>query len=191
MTVYRLSYDSYSFPRIDISEDELEQKLPNGRKDLSIGVSRKAIWNDEISGKYYFDPDNPHPKPCPDIAEYGGCELVFSQSAKDKLESVLSKYGEFLAINVEDKKHYLFNLLNFTDAIDPFNSKKEIFDGIEVGVEKISFLENEVSDLCIFSTPYDGYSYLYCTNEFKTLIENSGLTSGWRYCKELREKARL
>ena len=184
MTIYRLQYDAYEYPRVDISMDEIMDKLPGGRQTMVKGKSRKDAWV-ILNATYYYNKDNPEKPICPDISK-AAFEMVFSQKAKDELESVLGQYGEFLPVSVEGETRYLFNLLNSTDAIDPFNSKKEICDGIAVGIEKIAFLEHEVRDLCIFNTAYDGYSCIYCTDEFKDLIGKSGLTSGWSFEEALR-----
>lgn len=183
--VYRLEYDCYNFPRIEISADEVEDKLPNGRRDMVRGRSRKDIWV-TLDGDYYYEPGLAEKRPCPDISQWAN-SLVFSELANELLASRLEPYGELLPVNIQGDARFYFNLLNATDAIDPFNSEKELFEGVEVGVKKIAFLEHEIKDLFIFSTPYDNHAYIYCTDEFKAMIENSGLTSGWEFRAKLRD----
>lgn len=187
MTIYRLNYDDYRYPIISISPDEIEDKSHDGRSSLKVAESAINTWNTLI-GTYYYAKDNLVRHPCPDLSDRQS-EMVFSEKAKSQLESVLEKHGEFLPILVDGDKRYIFNLLNATNAIDPFNSSKEMFEGMAVAVEKIAFLTHEVEDLFIFNTPYDGYSYIYCTDEFKSLIENSELTSGWSFHEKLRNLA--
>lgn len=185
MTIYRLSYDNEKYPSIDINPDEDEDKLPEGINSLTPNIEKSSYWV-SLNGTYYYGEDAPKNTKCPDIADWCS-SIVLSETAKEKIGNELLKYGELLPIIVEGEKRYYFNLLNSTDAIDPFNTKRKEIDGIDFGIEKIAFLEHEVENICIFNTEYDGYSYLYCTDEFITLIDQSGLTSGWEFCEELRE----
>lgn len=185
MTIYRLGYDRFEWPIVNISPDEIEDKFSNGRSNLVVSESMIDAWN-TLNGTYYYSKDNPVKNSCPDLSKRLW-EMVFSEEAKTKLEKSLGKYAEFLPISIDGDKRYIFNLLNATSAIDQFNSKMKIHNGVEMGVEKIAFLAHEVKDLCIFNTPYDGYSHIYCTDEFKSLIENSGLTSGWSFHEKLRD----
>lgn len=185
MTIYRLKYNNFEYPRIYISPDEIENKSNSGKSTLVVGKSRKYSWK-ILNGTYYYDPNSSLKNPCPDLSKTTG-EMVFSEEAKSLLGDTLGKYGEFLPILIEGDRRYIFNILNATDAIDPFNSSKEMFEGMEISVEKIAFLENEVKDLFIFDTPYDRNSYIYCTDEFKSFIEDSGLLSGWSFHTEMRD----
>lgn len=184
MTLYRLNYDAKQHPRVDISQDELMDKLPDGQRSLAPGKVRADYWQ-PLEGSLYYNPDNSEQASCPDLGEWLNA-LVLSAKAKDALEDSLTERGELLPIDVDGVTRYCFNILNFTDAIDPFNSCKEIFEGVEMGVEKIAFLAHEVDQLLIFKTDYDGYSYTYCTDKFKTLVESTGLSSGWQFLENLR-----
>lgn len=184
MTVYRLSYEEEKYPRINIDPYEGKDKLPKGKSCLAPNTSKKNYWA-ELNGTYYYEDDMPKDIECPDISVWYS-SIVLSAKAVDIIGDELRRFGEILPISIEGDRRYYFNLLNATDAIDPFNTKKAEVDGIDLGIQKLAFLEHEIKDLCIFDTEYDGYSYLYCTDEFKSLIEESGLTSGWSYHENLR-----
>lgn len=184
MTIYRLNYRVVDYPRVEISEDEKE-RLPNGRETFVPGLSRKDQWV-KLDASLYYGSEVPKQLPLPDLTT-SIFEFIVSNKALDYLRPIIGRYGEFLPISVDGNVYYIFNLLNSTDAIDPFNSKKEYFDGIEIGVKKIAFIEHEVKDLLIFNSPYDEYAYTYCTEKFKDIIEGSGLSSGWEFLEDLRE----
>ena len=184
MTVYRLEYDIYKFPRVVISPDEIADKIPNGRKGMKPNISKVSYWS-ELNGNIDYGDDIPHSTPCPDLSNWLS-SIILSEEAKKKLGSELENYGEVLPIQINGKKMYYFNTLNISDDIDPFNTKKEVVDGIDMGIQKIAFLEDKIKDLGVFRSNYDGSSYLYCTDTFKNLIEDSGLTLGWSFHKNLR-----
>lgn len=99
MTIYRLKYDNFKYPRVYISPDEIEEKSIGGRSTLVVGESRKSSWK-ILNGTYYYDPDSSLKNPCPDLSNTTG-EIVFSEEAKLLLEDTLEKYGEFLPILIE------------------------------------------------------------------------------------------
>ncbi len=183
MTVYRLQYDSNSFPRNYISTQETDTKLPDGRAGMIVGRPRLANWK-VLEGTYSW-PDSMESVACPDLSKLNS-EIVFSEKAREILGEKLESYGEFLPISIEGDRRYIFNILNSTNAIDPFSSKKEEFEGMVIGIEKIAFLEHEIKDFLIFRTPYDDYALMYCTDAFIALVETSELTSGWLYQTALR-----
>lgn len=184
MPVYRLEYDGFKYPVIDISEDEFERKSFPDRRYFAYGISKIPFWT-VVEGTCFHDPENPHPEPCPDLSQWHH-GLVLSERARETLEGCIGSYGEFLPIDVEGQRRFVFNLTTSTEAIDPFNSSKTELDGVDLGVDKIAFLEHEVADLLIFSTSYDLHAYTYCTHTFKELVEQSGLSSGWHFRTELR-----
>jgi len=186
VTVYRLEYDIYKFPRVVISPDEIEDKIPSGRKGMKPNISKVSYWS-ELNGDIDYGDDIPHSTPCPDLSNWLS-SIIISEEAKNMLEGELEKFGELLPVNINNQKMYYFNTLNVNDDIDPFNTKREIIDGIDMGITKLAFLEHKVENLGIFRSNYDGSSYLYCTGSFKELLENSGLSSGWSFNKELRDK---
>jgi len=209
MTVYRLSYDRFIYPMI-IEPEEYWADRSDELRNVKSGDRKSSFWL-PFNGRYYYSKDYDdamdESTPCPDLTCWHS-DFILSEKAKEKIGGVLEKYGELLPVSIEGNNYYYFNLLNSTDAIDPFNAKKEYifkeddiehmktymsedeikecFDNQEQVIRKIAFLEQEVNDLFVFNTPYDGYAYTYCTDKFKNLIENSGLTSGWSFFKNLR-----
>lgn len=192
MTIYRLKYHDEAHPTILIDPEEGWDKLPEDVNAFAYGKQKSSYWQ-VLDGRYYYNEDNDDAidtsTPCPDISCMHSNIIAISEAAKEKLGDALEQYGELLPISANGNRHYYFNMFNRTDAIDPFNSKKQSFEGEDMGAEKIAFIEHEVENLGIFRTEYDKLAYNYCTEEFKQLIENSGLTSGWTFHKSLRETA--
>ncbi len=98
------------------------------------GLLRKDQWV-KLDASLYYGSEVPEQLPLPDLTT-SVFEFIVSNKALDYLRPIIGRYGEFLPISVDGNDYYIFNLLNSTDAIDLFNSKKEHFDGIEIGVEK-------------------------------------------------------
>jgi len=185
VSIYRLNYDYDNYPRIDVSTNEDEDKLPEGKLSLTPNIEKLSYWV-TLNGSLEYVGDASSETPCPELSDWFS-SLVLSRKAKDKIGDRLEKYGELLPLSIDGEERFYFNILNTSDAIDPFNTKRLEIDGIDFGIKQIVFLEHEVKDLFIFMTEYDGFSYLYCTDAFKDMIEGSGLSSGWTFHKNLRE----
>lgn len=222
MTIYRLEYDQYTCPLIQVDHFNSWFAVPSEQISFEANVPKRDFWGNAkgkyyIEGEFFHDPDlSLHP--CPDICnwsigdgltQYG---FALSEKAYQLLGSRLEPLGELLPVvvtdaypamlentqdiaaeeagytPVPDTTYYCFNLLNTTDAIDPFNSRKVKAEGSSYErVEKLAFLEREVKDRLVFRTAYDNYEGVFCTDEFKDLTEDSGLTSGWDFHENLLE----
>jgi len=49
----------------------------------------------------------------------------------------------------------------------------DVIDNIEV--QKLSFIQNTIENLLIFKTAYNNYQNIYCTEDFRNLIEKNEL----------------
>lgn len=184
MAVYRLKYNKDHFNRVNISPLEIMDRLPGGVSSLLPGKPIQDNWV-ELNGDIY-PAEHAKSNNLPDLSEWRG-RLVLSEALTNtSLWNKLANLGELLPICIEGSRRYIFRPKHITDSIDPFNSKKIIQNGIEMGVEKLAFLEHEIADLGIFVTNYDGLAFMYCNDDIKALFEESQLETGWVVSSELR-----
>ena len=91
---------------------------------------------------------------------------------------MLSNYGEFLPVLSEGIPYYLFHTLSVIDdaAIDTDNSKKIIENGIYMGLSKLNFHNNKITDnSLIFRTHYDDCIDVYCSEQLKQQVSEANL----------------
>lgn len=113
--------------------------------------------------------------PIPDISNWlGHASLVLSEKAFDVLGGELKEYGELLPIACNGDIFHIFNCRTLVDA-DESRSKKEIFQGLEVGVEKIVFDEKDINGKLIFKSPYNSCADLFCGEAFKNTVTQHNL----------------
>ncbi|SBS36567.1 hypothetical protein MSP8887_02634 [Marinomonas spartinae] len=90
--------------------------------------------------------------------------IVFSDKAHDALKPLLSEYGEFLKIDVEGDKKYLFNPLIFGEE-DVTLSKKRYFENVHTGYECITFNKDDVDGKVFYKSKL-AVTRLYCNEAF-------------------------
>nr|WP_086938773.1 hypothetical protein [Thaumasiovibrio occultus] len=110
----------------------------------------------------------------PDISVWRHC-LVLNERAYQALHSTLAADGEFLPLTIDGSEYHLFNVFTFGKE-DPAQTKPEIFEGMEIGILSLGFLEDELSDKTVFKSKKEGCLLLYCTEDFKTLVESHQLS---------------
>ena len=115
-----------------------------------------------------------------DISGWSGNALVFNQKAFDVCAEHLEQLGEFLAIDAEGIPYYLFNTLYHVpdSMVDVSQSELAESEGIALGAKKLAFVEERIdrTNPMLFKTHYDFGAGTFCTEKFKTLIEEHQLT---------------
>lgn len=140
-------------------------------------TSLKKIWPTVLkcsyfkSKEYFFD-----------INVYD-CYLVFSQKAYDVFVNKIEFFGEFLPLEVDGDPAMLYHLRTFGREVESACKFKYI-DGIQDGLEKLVFDDSDIKEKIIFKSKLRGTSAMYCTDEFKKIYVENGLT-GIRFDKDL------
>jgi hypothetical protein len=119
----------------------------------------------------------------PDLCKWHGSVLVLSLNAKNKLEKYLGSMGEFLPITVSGTPFYLFNCFEF-GVHDEINSKYQKSEGEIIGIDHISFNEEDIKNKLVFKTKFDNCGTLYCTDQFKDLVTSLDL-NGLKFSSNL------
>lgn len=184
MSVYKLRFDRNRFMTFDISSSELRSKLGSDYRPLLD----KKVWSDfwlELDARFHDDSDSKNTLTIPDITCWFTDRLMLNENTKSNLEKKLNQYGEFLPVKCEGIQYYIFNVTNIIDnIIDEKNSKKTIEESGYIEVEQLSFIEEKACKNLLFKTNWNGLKNIYCTDEFKSLIESSGY-SGLIFSKDL------
>lgn len=182
MSIYRLCADYKNFLMFVLHTSAIPSETG---KDLALrlnpeGPQPQPDWVTPDAVYEWFE-QNPDAKDIPDISFWGTSNLILNQKAHDVLLNYLKAYGEFLPVNVKDELFYIFNVLHLVDGsvINLDQSERE-FEGegeykYQVGLHKLKFNENLLIDTLIFKTEYDTFLNIFCGDNFKTLIEMSGL----------------
>lgn len=100
--------------------------------------------------------------------------LFLTTAAHGILNPIISSHGEFLPITYDGNNGFIFNVLSIAEAYDGINKKLSTKN--EFGeVQSLSFNENEVKNLAIFKTEFEGYLGIYCSEKLKSTIEKNQL----------------
>ena len=98
-----------------------------------------------------------------------------SEKAYSKLKQALGDFGEYLPVAIDDDIWYVFNILKKGDAlIDVSSSEREVVDGVQMGINSITFKDD--NSPMIFKTDFYKNVRIFCTDEFKRLVQGAGLT---------------
>ncbi|MBV1884157.1 MAG: hypothetical protein KUG82_21130, partial [Pseudomonadales bacterium] len=140
----------------------------------------EPTWADfwkSLDVQFHDDSDKKNISSLPDITCWFTDQLVLSDESYRTLSETLSAYGEFLPVQYKDICFWVFHVTKLTglDFINQTHSKRTVEASGNIDVEKMSFISDKVKDLLVFKTEYNGFKNIYCSDEFKTLIENAGL----------------
>lgn len=104
--------------------------------------------------------------------------LVFSQKAKEAMYELVAPYGEFLLMKHESGEElFLFNILNYNDALDLQKSKvsrDEISDRIR-DIHQYAFIPEKVNNQIIFKMSFNP-ARIYVTDAFVQKVREHQLT---------------
>lgn len=116
-----------------------------------------------------------------DLPNFWTCHglFIFSERAKQCLETLIKDSVEFIPVWLEDVVFYIINVLSIVDAIDyDCATFRKLSTGLVVGMEKYSFLEDKIEGLNIFITTLNGHIHsteVFVTSEFKETVEKNNL----------------
>ncbi len=169
---YKLRFNRNTHLLFDISADEIEAKLG----DMFL-LDHSEKWSDiwkPLDGRFYDNSDKKNRVSVPDITLWFTDEIVCNEKAYRVLKEPLGSYGEWLPVKVEGISYWLLHVTKKTE-MENINLKasERTIDVIEV--QKLSFIQNKIEDLLIFKTAYNNYQNIYCTEDFRSLIEKNEL----------------
>ena len=172
--IYRLRFDRFNFLVGDISLDEVKAKT--GHYFALDAPLWSDIWRPmEIA--FRDDSDEQNVVIPPDITCWLTDNLFLNKTACDAIGGQLTKYGELLPCTCEGIPYWILHVTNKTgmDAIDLSKSERVVEAGGYIDMQSLVFKEARLRGDLIFKTEFSNYRNIYCTEEFKSLIESLDL----------------
>lgn len=179
MNIYRLKPPKNSYEVLDL--DLLKFAEIIGDKDLSL-VRSQPRTNESLLARWQpttcsLSLEYKNNEPIPDVS-FKGSYLLMTDVAHNKFKSLLENEGEFLPIQVDDNKMYIYNCLSFGEE-DKTLCIRKYEDGYEIGLETLVFVIDDVDKRTIFKSKMNGSRTLFVTDKFKSIFDENrfkGLT---------------
>ncbi len=174
--IYKLRYDQSNFLVFNIPADELIEKFG---EDYFL-LLNEPIWADfwkPLNVEFFDESDSGTVTTPPDITCWFIEQLVLNEKAYQLLSEDLETCGEFLEVKCEGIPYWVFHVTCRTglDSVDESKSERQIEESGYVDMKKLVFREDSVKHILLFKTEYDSYKNIYCTDKFKSLVENHAL----------------
>ena len=172
--IYKLRYDRFNYLVFEIMPDEVEEKLGD------YFILDEPLWTDfwkPLNAIFFDDSDNKNVITPPDITCWFIDRLVLNEKAYQLLSKRLAPYGELLPVKCEGVPYWVLHITKLTkmDAVDEDNSERVIEESSYIDMKRLVFKEDKVKDLLLFKTEFDDYKNIYCSEQFKGLVEDAGL----------------
>lgn len=173
---YRILFDRHNYLVFDISPHEIKAKYGH---PFALQDNPTKLWAEdwkEINATFRDDSDQKTALYPPQITTWFIHELVLSQAAYEAIGDQLKNSCEILPVNCDGTTYWLCHITARLglDVVDLKNSERTIDITDYIEATKITFLEDKISDL-VFKTEYNGFQNIYCTQNFKDLVESYGL----------------
>ncbi|KAA1165503.1 hypothetical protein [Pseudoalteromonas fuliginea] len=181
MTVYQIKNEAYTYDVIDFNIVELSKLLskhsglePDTILTMFMSAARHNIefshlWPQGLNFDYFGKAK----KQDYDISRLGHF-LIMKMPVYELLKARLANIGEFLPVKAEGNNMILFNLLTFgQEQKDMCLTKYE--DGFEDGLELLTFEQDDIQSKLLFKSKLEGAQKVYCTDEFKNIIQSNKL----------------
>ncbi len=173
--IYKLGHDRERYLSFDISAYDIEYIL--GDFFLLDETLWAEFWQ-PMNAAFYDNSEEQNTVFMPDISDWFGYNcLALNQKSYEKLKSHLEKHGEILPIQCEGIAYWLFHSTVKTgmEYIDLNKSERSIDETGFVDMQALEFKEEALKSKLVFQTEFNNYRNMYCTEEFKRLVEENGL----------------
>ncbi|MES2674436.1 MAG: hypothetical protein V4660_09350 [Pseudomonadota bacterium] len=145
-----------------------------------FGQPLKFSW---VAPSGEFIEGNPKSKKIPDIALWGGMNLIISEKAKQILNDVLKDNGEYYPLVGPCKNYWFYNPIKRlgNEVINLEKTKSLYFDdGSWDKLENLVFKSDAEKIVpALFTLEIDRGVRLYCNSDFKEKVEKQGITGIW------------
>ncbi|WP_149981633.1 hypothetical protein [Pseudoalteromonas rhizosphaerae] len=184
MNVYQLRKPTNTYDVIDLDIMEMaKQIVKNANEPMSDAIIR-TVMSDVPQGNVTLTALSPRGFTCKhlerakkqnyDINLYSSF-LVLNKTAYTYLSAPLSEFGEFINLKTDGDKLYLFNPLTFAQE-DLSLTEKAYLDGYEDELKSLAFDKEDVRNKLIFKSKLQSGLSLYCTDDFKELVNDNNLS---------------
>lgn len=176
MTVYKLKSKPREFKvlehapykrALDSDDFKLLRRLRRAPVD---STSLRDVWVNEYAT---FTQHFKFAEAIPDISKWRTF-LVLRENAYQVLRDVIDSDGEFLPITIDDESFTVFNVMSFGEE-DKQKIKFEDIDGEQGLLEKLAFIESDLSNKYVFKSKGEGCTSIYCDDKLISLCEEHNL----------------
>lgn len=141
-------------------------------KDLDSGmfdIKGTAIsWSKKPKVEVFIEPRRKKPKPLADVSTLTPGALVMNDRTKVALEPFLSRFGQFLEMDLAGEPRWFYNVTNLVPCIDEARSAKRPSGSIV----KEEFFDDRVPvDAAVFKDPLTAGAVLYVNEAGKAVLE--------------------
>lgn len=175
MSIYRISKNIEEYMFFVIDDLDIYEKMESFDID-GFGRPLAFKW---VAPNAEFLPSDSGSNIIPDVTQWGGADLIINAKAKQVLANCLSSLGDILPLAGACGRGWMFNPTKRfgNEIIDPDNTKSIYFDdGSWERLDKLSFIASvEKLVPCIFTIDIDRGANLYCSDEFKNIVEKNRL----------------
>ncbi len=148
-------------------------------EDFDIDGFGKALKFKWVEPNAEFIKNDARAKLIPDITQWSGNDLVFSNKTKLALSKLLDGSGEYLPLAGQGKDYCIFNPIQRmgSEIINLKETKNSYFDdGTWKAVEKLVFKKGAEKNVPpLFTIEMDSGTTLFCNQNFKDEVERPGL----------------
>ncbi|ELA8360659.1 TPA: hypothetical protein O4G41_002884 [Vibrio alginolyticus] len=176
MTVYKLKSKPREFKvlehdpykrALDSDDFKLLRRLRRAPVD---STSLRDVWVNEYAT---FTQHFKFAEAIPDISKWRTF-LVLRENAYQVVRDVIDSDGEFLPITIDDESFTVFNVMSFGEE-DKQKIKFEDIDGEQGLLEKLAFIESDLSNKYVFKSKDEGCTSIYCHDKLISLCEEHNL----------------
>lgn len=177
--MYSIQDDGFDFQRLDLMLDDVIDARPEDVSEDDVldfcqtNIRMAAWWPAPETG--FISEDGDHSSPIPDVSKWIDASLVLSPKAYRYLGDLLKSWGELLPVKVGEDTFYIFNCSTFGE-VDESQSEREYYEGEEVGIKKIAFDADDVTNKLIFKTPFSSCIEIYCDERLSALVHEFELS---------------
>jgi len=173
---YKLRFDRSKYLAFEISPDELEEKLGADHLFMLDEPEWSKFWK-PINARFIDFSDKKNVTTPPDITLWFTDQLVLNEKAYKLLSSQLESYGEFLPVKCEGIPYWVLHVTKMAEnnAIDEISSNRNIEEGGYIEVINLTLNEEQVKNMLLFKTEYNGFKNIYCSEGFKAIVEENSL----------------
>ncbi|EGQ9110227.1 hypothetical protein ACUNB3_004305 [Vibrio alginolyticus] len=176
MTVYKLKNKPREFKVLEhdpykraLDSDDLKL-LRRLRRAPVDSTSLRDVWVNEYAT---FTQHFKSAEAIPDISKWRTF-LVLRENAYQVVRDVIDSDGEFLPITIDDESFTVFNVMSFGEE-DKQKIKFEDIDGEQGLLEKLAFIESDLSNKYVFKSKGEGCMSIYCDDKLISLCEEHNL----------------
>lgn len=174
--IYKLRFERSNYLTFEISPDEFEEKFGDDYLFMLDKACWKNFWK-PLNARFLDFSDNKNVTTLPDITCWFTDQIVLNEKAYSLLSESLADYGEFLPVISDGIRYWILHVTKKTgnDAIDDDKSGRTIEEGGYIEISKITFKDEAINHLLLFKSEFDGFRDIYCTEEFKDLLDGHNL----------------